>query len=577
VARSLILSNGRLFLAYDERYRLRELTWPLVGFPNHLLGHPCRLGVWRDGHFAWTDDHAWHITFEKNTTLRHEKLALELVVEEGVATDRNLHFRRIQATDLSGARTPVRLFVHYAPAIEECDHGNTAFYWPDRDAIVHYRGFTYLAAGGKSNAGGLKGYACGITRFGDREGTWRDAEDGELSGDTIAQGSVDSVYRLDLDLSSGTAWAETYLAVAEQLGIVPPFSPAEISGAPPTDLEVLQAHASQSGAIVAAIDSDIMATNKAHYAYCWPRDAAHIADVAARAGDSTLRTNFLRFAETLERRNGAYLQKYRPDWAAGASWHPQTLHGERVLPVQTDETAAVLDLACSHGEPPAWTQELAEFLVAYTEEGLPKPSWDLWEERRGVHAYTVAGTITALGKAARAFGEPRYAEHAAAMQSAWREQATNTETGVAYRSLLATPVGLVPDVTPDASVLAAELLMGDHATLRKTREYVIEHLEVRSPVGGIARNGHDYYFRQSDAYPGNPWIITTMWVAQADIRLGDLESAQQRLDWVERHSSPAGLLPEQLHPETGAPLSVQPLPWSHAERLRTTLDLRDAR
>lgn len=575
--RSITLSNGRLFLAYDDRYRLREMTWPYVGYPNHLLGHPCRLGVWRDGHFAWTDDPEWHITWGQNTVLRHVKLALELVVEEAVATDRDLHFRRIRVTDLSGTRTPARLFVHHAPALEECDHGNTAFYWPDRDVLVHYRGFTYFAAGGRSNAGKLQGYACGITRFGDREGTWRDAEDGELSGETIAQGSVDSVYRLDLDLASGFAWAETYGAFAAQLGTLPPFFPVEIPGIPATDLAVLRNHASQNGAIVAAIDSDIMATNKAHYAYCWPRDAAHVAEVAARAGDPSLRARFLRYAERLERREGAFLQKYRPDGAVGASWHPLIVQGERVLPVQTDETAAVLDLACSYGTPPPWTQELAEFLVAYTENGLPKPSWDLWEERRGVHAYTVAGTVRALRQAARAFGQPSYAEHAERMETSWREQATNPATGIAYRSLLATPAGLVPDETPDASILAAELFMGNRTSLQRTRDFIIENLEVRSPVGGIARNANDYYFRQSNAYPGNPWIITTMWVAQADIRLGDFESAQQRLDWVDRHASPTGLLPEQLHPETGAPLSVQPLPWSHAERLRTALDLRDAR
>ena len=32
--------------------------------------------------------------------------------------------------------------------------------------------------------------------------------------------------------------------------------------------------------------------------------------------------------------------------------------------------------------------------------GLPKPSWDLWEERRGVHTFTVAATIGALKAAA---------------------------------------------------------------------------------------------------------------------------------------------------------------------------------
>jgi GH15 family glucan-1,4-alpha-glucosidase len=36
------------------------------------------------------------------------------------------------------------------------------------------------------------------------------------------------------------------------------------------------------------------------------------------------------------------------------------------------------------------------------------------------------------------------------------------------------------------------------------------------------------------------------------------------LEWVERHASVAGLLPEQVNPFTGGPLSVAPLTWSHA-------------
>jgi len=38
---------------------------------------------------------------------------------------------------------------------------------------------------------------------------------------------------------------------------------------------------------------------------------------------------------------------------------------------------------------------------------------------------------------------------------------------------------------------------------------------------------------------------------------------------VVAHQIPGGLLSEQLDPNTGAPLSVSPLIWSHAELIRT--------
>ena len=36
------------------------------------------------------------------------------------------------------------------------------------------------------------------------------------------------------------------------------------------------------------------------------------------------------------------------------------------------------------------------------------------------------------------------------------------------------------------------------------------------------------------------------------------------LQWAARHALPSGVLAEQIHPLTGAPLSVSPLTWSHA-------------
>ncbi|MBX3096732.1 MAG: glycoside hydrolase family 15 protein [Fimbriimonadaceae bacterium] len=618
--RSLLLSNGSLALAYDDRYQLRELTYPHVGYLNHLLGHPCRFGVWRDGQFFWTSDHSWEIVvagegdpWRPVSTLRNATLGILLTITETVSPFQHERFIRVE--DIAGRGTPARLFLHHAPMMEECDHGNTAYYWREVDAMIHYRGKYNLLVSGDSNCGGLVQKVCGITRFDVKEGTWRDAEDGELQGELIAQGSVDTVFRLDVDLTEMQGWARTRLAIAELVSMFlineedgrysqfdqngecdQPWRPkgmrSECLRESPdrwarhfnSSLHVLNAHHSGNGAIIAALDSDIMLTNRAHYAYCWPRDAAHICEVTQKTMGQDLTKRFIKFAGTL----GAIVvsprlfaralqQKYRPDGHLGASWHPYEVRDEPVLPIQSDETAATAQIYCDHiGLDPnldemgqGWLSFLCEFV---DETGLPQPSWDLWEERRGVHAYTVATTISALRRAAQAFNHEGYEDVANRMEEAWLLNGTNPETGVPYRSLLASEQGLVPDATPDAAILAAALINDPgKEQLKRIRDFVVEHLTVHSPIGGIARNSHDYYFRQSGTYPGNPWVITTMWVAQADIRLGDLASAEERLDWACRLATPSGYFPEQLHPETGAPLSVQPLAWSHAEFVRTVL------
>ena len=49
----------------------------------------------------------------------------------------------------------------------------------------------------------------------------------------------------------------------------------------------------------------------------------------------------------------------------------------------------------------------------------------------------------------------------------------------------------------------------------------------------------------------------------------DLKPARDIINWVVAHQIPGGLLSEQLDPNTGAPLSVSPLIWSHAELIAT--------
>jgi len=118
--------------------------------------------------------------------------------------------------------------------------------------------------------------------------------------------------------------------------------------------------------------------------------------------------------------------------------------------------------------------------------------------------------------------------------------------------------------------------------MRSTMDQTLERLQVRTEIGGIARYEADYYFRRSDDFgrvPGNPWIICTLWAAQYELacatKTEDLKPVQQRLEWAVRYAGDSGVLPEQVHPFTGEPLSVSPLTWSHAEFLATTLQFLD--
>jgi len=119
----------------------------------------------------------------------------------------------------------------------------------------------------------------------------------------------------------------------------------------------------------------------------------------------------------------------------------------------------------------------------------------------------------------------------------------------------------------------------DETRIAETMTAIKDQLTNNADAGGIARYSNDYYFRvepDTRKVPGNPWFICTLWLAQWHIAIAktthDLKPARDIINWVVAHQIPGGLLSEQLDPNTGAPLSVSPLTWSHAELIATVDD-----
>jgi len=101
-----------------------------------------------------------------------------------------------------------------------------------------------------------------------------------------------------------------------------------------------------------------------------------------------------------------------------------------------------------------------------------------------------------------------------------------------------------------------------------TMRQVYAKLHLDTPSGGLARYEDDGYYRVSEKTTGNPWFISTLWlawhqVASAADKAG-LEKALEILEWTASRAMPSGVLSEQIDPFTAGPLSVSPLTWSHA-------------
>jgi GH15 family glucan-1,4-alpha-glucosidase len=113
----------------------------------------------------------------------------------------------------------------------------------------------------------------------------------------------------------------------------------------------------------------------------------------------------------------------------------------------------------------------------------------------------------------------------------------------------------------------------DDSHLTRTAAQIESILLDKSPSGGSPRYEHDQYFASNPPYLGNPWFVTTLWMAQYYIRRREPDRAKHYINWTLNHALQSGVLSEQINPDNGVAISVTPLVWSHAELVNTILDL----
>lgn len=635
--RDIPVGNGCLLVNFDDLYRIRDIYFPHVGQENQTNGYPSRLGLWVDGKFSWTESSAWQRslryireTLVTDVKLTCEQLEVEIIANDTVASHENVFLRRLHVTNKASNAREFRLFFHHDLRLYENKVGDTAFYHPEINSIVHYQKNRYFLI---NTEPAFSSFVTGRKDFQGQEGTWRDAEDGELNGGTITEGSVDSTigitftveagasYELFCWIAAGTSLDETvklndlvrksgavrYFDFTENYWRVwvnkndPDLSelPDNIAKLHKRSLLIVRTQTDNHGAILAANDWDVTERATDHYSYLWPRDGAFVANALDLAGFSHLTRKFFRLCGNIVHPNGYFLQKYNADGTVGSGWHTSwdRYAKKPQVPIQEDETGLVLWALWEHYDrfrDIEFAQDLykkmvircADFMADFIhpELGLPNPSWNLWEDRRGIHTFTCATVVAGLRAAsnfATLFAEneraERYALSANNITAAMERHLYRPDLGRFLRSLqFHGDEHYEADAIIDASLFGtwyfgcfdprSEMVMN-------TMRAVEEKLTVKG--GGIARFENDGYMRASDQYTGNAWFICTLWLADHYIAIAnnkeELEPAMKLIQWAAENAQPSGVMAEQIEPLTSKSSSVSPLTWSHSTFVATTL------
>ncbi len=642
MAKSLAFGNGSVLITVDHFARVRDIYFPYVGLENHV-GAPYahRLGVWIEGQFSWTDDGSWVINMRADTaytgitTAYSPRLGVELSFTDVLYNEKNIFIRKVKVHNKVDRPREIRIFFNHQFAIYHSPDADTALFDPLTHTIIHYEGRRAFLMNARSDERGFDDFSVGIFQLEGKEGTYKDAEDGVLGKNTIEHGRVDSTLGMTLHvgaLSVGTfhywfvvghsieaakelnqyviertpdyvmhssrnywnAWVEKNEWNFYGLGdnVVDLFKKSQF---------YLRSHVDHRGGILASGDSEMLQGGRDTYAYVWPRDGAYVATALDWIGDNQSARQFFNFCNELITEDGYLMHKYRSDGSLGSSWHSYLVNGHPELPIQEDETALILwalwehwiatkDLDFIESIYNSFIKKAGVFLASYRDPytGLPRPSYNLWEEKFAVHTYTAASTYAGLhiaSKFAEILGKER-SEHnferiAEEMREAIVRHLYDSETGTFYRSLIIDPqAGMtIYDRTVDSSSAYGVFIFGvlppDDERLARAIAVTKERLLIRTPVGGYARYEGDQYYRTGSSVPGNPWFITTLWYTQYAIAMAktdtDLDVVRNDLNWVEHNALRTSVLSEQLNPYTGEQIGAAPLTWSHAEYIRTVI------
>ena len=436
MGRPVVLSNGELHVGLNKYGLVHDFYYPYVGLENHCAGQQLRhkVGVWVDNVIHWLDDEGWQITswtaegaLIGHTRAVNHAIGILLEFDDTVDANVSVFLRNIHVVNLRNQERDVRLFTHQAFAIGDSrSNTDTAQYLPDSNAILHYRGRRAFVISGRRDTTPFDQHSIGLFGIEGREGTYRDADDGELAGSVVEHGRVDSTLRFKLRLGSFDSarvhyWIAAGTTTREALDVhkgvqekglhnylhttalwwhnwlEPVRRASEKLDAHERDLfihsaMVVKSHIDNHGAVIASTDTAMLNYSRDAYGYCWPRDGAFALWPLIRLGYTEEPRRYFDFIRDVLHQSGYVMHKYRADGALGSSWHPYVHSTGNGPPIQEDETALTVfmfsqfynvqkdpNLLAEFYE--GFIKEMANFLVDYIDEttGLPRASYDLWE------------------------------------------------------------------------------------------------------------------------------------------------------------------------------------------------------
>jgi glucoamylase len=604
-----VLGNSQMLATIGKHGELRYLFWPTIDYPQHVLGSlPGLFYSHKErSNFGWLTDSPWEQEqkYQEDTNIlltvfKNAEAGLNVTATDFVLPDVDVHVRHFSFQNAGAEDLFLRFFYYNDLAILESNIDDAAYYEEQHDVLIHYKRDFYFLYGGTAHS---SGHQCGV--HGEPSDAFYDVHDAELSSGSLvlydSTRAVNSCLSWDLGtLRSGEAKELTVFIVmgsneAEVLQILKEnrqtkfelllkrtedfwrewlnsfrnsFENEPLDRMVRRSLLILKLLTDRNhGGIVAA------PCMEPEYRFCWPRDATYVAYALDRCGFHGDTKRFYKWCTRAQEKEGGLYQRYYIEAKIrGPCWSSQI-----------DEIATVVwgmgkhfDLTNDHGFIRSmWTtiKSAAEFMCAAINPTTNLiESVGLWEEKFGSHTYSNAAICSALKTSARIatfMNEDKLSEkwnaEAEKIKDALLKWTWDTQRNRFIKTFNPKDEGL--DVSILGLTIPFEVLPAQDEHMQKTALAIEQSFNFKA--SGIGRYPGDSY------YNGNPWILTTLWLALYYEQLGDISKVEMIVKWVIEHATDLDLLSEQVDKSTGLPISAVPLAWSHAFFILAVLGLEE--
>jgi len=332
----------------------------------------------------------------------------------------------------------------------------------------------------------------------------------------------------------------------------------------------------ETGGILASVEIDESMTKCGGYGYCWPRDSEWITKAFDLCNMKKESENFYKnFCKNTQLKNGMWEQRYYSDGKLAPAWG-----------YQIDETAVIITGVWNKYEISKeekflkdnlkMCEKASDFLQKYVEDVLSntnkvQPSYDIWEEREGIHTYSLCAIYGAFDAMAKIYDavfetfknnrlkqdkilaeQEKFKRYFYDMKGYILKYLFDDKKKIFLRNNLDKKV----DISLLGLVTPFKVFEANDKRILNTIEQI--DLKLRTYSGGYKRYEDDTYIG------GNPWPIANMWLAKYYIDAKSKKKAKELMNFVINSASKHGFLGEQVNNATMEPAWVVGLCWSHA-------------